>query len=132
MGLFNRAGKQAKKVAIPPKSSALGLFHMEWERQRMPSPGAMNYSWQTLGLVPTSPISGAVAAREQFHHTGIAPQPVIGKAVPLAGTPIVSGQVMSAPLFNPDTGTFHSSPAGFVGAAYERSPEILPAGANVM
>ena len=126
MGFFNFGRRKPGNVRIP-NSGDMGVFHMTWQRKRLPSPGAQNYAWTTLGLVPTSIISGAVAVRRQINPLLTAPQPHFQKAVTLNGLPTVSGQILSAPLFNPDTGGFNTSPNVYVGAAYDR-PEILPAG----
>jgi hypothetical protein len=125
MGLFRR--KRKEKVSLPPKSSALGLVHMEWERQRQPSPGAMAYAWETLGLVPFSPIGSGIPATFHFRPLLSAPQPYSLKAVALDGVPTVAGGIMGAPLYNPTTGAFHSSANPFGGSPFAH-PEIAAAG----
>lgn len=123
--MFGRKKKEA--VSLPPKSSALGLLHMEWERQRMPSPGAMNYAYETLGLAAFTQIGASVAVRKQIHAVQSAPSPVVGHSVRMDGMPIVSGQVMSAPLFNTATGTFNTSANPHGGDAFP-FPEFIQPG----
>ena len=93
-----------RKVVIVPLDQR-GPFHAVWgqKRQNLPTPGAMSYAYETLGLAPTSVIDHAVAVRGQIR----AEQPqqsYVGQAVPVQGIPIVAGQIYGAPLYDPNAG----------------------------
>jgi len=78
-------------------------FMMEWQYKRLPGPGAMNAAYESLALSPESPISGAVAQRRQLHVTKPNTDYAF-LAVPIAGIPMVSGQVIMQPLYDPKQG----------------------------
>lgn len=75
---------------------------MVFERKPLPSPGAMNYAYETLALAPQSEISGAVANRSQLMF--IAQQVYKFQDVPLAGIGTVSGAMVTQPIFDPTVG----------------------------
>ncbi len=77
-------------------------YKQVWERKELPSPGAMNYAYETLALKPDSPISGAVAQRKTFSLFG--PQVYKYQDAWLAGVPLVSGQIFGQPLYDPQSG----------------------------
>lgn len=99
MGLFRRK----KKVNIDTISSGKvpnylppGFYEMAWEEQRTPSPGAMVYSWETLGLPQYSPVGPGRGIQQVIRST----QAVKAwyQAVPLVGMPSVPGQMIFQPL----------------------------------
>lgn len=75
---------------------------MVFRRKELPSPGAMNYAYETLALAPQSEISGAVAQRQQL--SLFAAQVYKYQDIPLQGIGLVSGQVIGQPLFDPASG----------------------------
>jgi hypothetical protein len=83
-------------------------YEMAWERQSLPDPAAMNYSWETLGLVQFSPIGPSVAVRKPF--STLFPQLFSGFSVWLAGIPLTQGQVIGQPLYDPRSGFTRSIP----------------------
>jgi len=78
-------------VMLPP-----GFYEMAWEEQRSPNPGAMVYSWETLGLPQLSPVGAGRGIRNVIRST----QQVRAwyQSVPLAGMPSVPGQMIFQPL----------------------------------
>jgi hypothetical protein len=96
--------KPKKAVVVESGNPNDGWFHMLWSRQAMPDPGAQNYAFESLGLVGFTPIGPSVSTREPFQPILSAPQPYAGKAVVLNGMPTVSGQIMFAPLNDPNAG----------------------------
>ena len=67
----------------------------------MPSPGAMRYAWESLGLEQFTPIGPGVATRKPIVPLPGGDQPYVGLAVRLDGIPTVAGQVVGQPLYNP-------------------------------
>lgn len=74
-----------------------------WERKELPSPGAMNYAFETLALAPESEISGAVAQRQQLSLI-TSGQLYKYQDVVLQGVPLVSGQILGQALYDPAVG----------------------------
>lgn len=77
-------------------------YKMVWERKTLPGPGAMNYAYESLALPPQSPISGAVAQRMQLRPT--AQQVYKYQDGIMIGVPMVAGQVIMQPLYDPAVG----------------------------
>lgn len=103
-GIFKRRRKVQEPLvrgSPPPK----GMFNPIWERKRLPGPGAMNYAYEGLSLAAQSPIGPGVRTR-----TPIIPFAQIPTEAPhmvtLAGLPTVSGQLVKAPLYDPDNGGY--------------------------
>lgn len=92
-----------KKVDIVNATSPVrrlpdGTYEMVWERRPMPSPGAMNMSWETRGM-PLFDMIGAGIGQRQFWPLFSNVQVYIpNKQVPLFGMPIMSGQFVQQPL----------------------------------
>lgn len=95
-------GKKGARVNIPA-SSAPSLFGLVWERKRQPSPGAMQYAYESLALAPTTPIGAGVAVRRPLA-VDQGEQLYVGQSVPVQGIPTVAGTVVTQPLFVPDSG----------------------------
>lgn len=74
-------------------------FRNAWGERAMPSPGAMNYAYLTLALVPFAPSGPTGLPRSQIR--AFAPQLYNAQAVIVAGIPTVSGQLVHQPLTNP-------------------------------
>jgi len=100
MAFFRRKKKDTVNVETvsgnPPRFLPPGFYEMEWEKQRSPSPGAMVFSWETLGLPQYSPVGAGrgilkvIRSTQQpmaFYHTA-----------PLAGMGLVPGQIIFQPL----------------------------------
>lgn len=103
MGFFGMLKRSpSQPIGNPEFQSQTGL-KMVWVRKELPSPGAMNYAYETLALAPQSEISGAVAQRQTLSLFA-------GKQVykyqdaALQGIGTVSGQVISQPLYDPNSG----------------------------
>jgi hypothetical protein len=98
MGFF----RKKKKVNVSTVGGAVptmlppGFYEMAWEEQRTPNPGAMVYSWETLGLPQFSP----VGAGRGIHTVIRSTQQVNAwyQSVPIAGMPSVPGQMIFQPL----------------------------------
>lgn len=86
-------------------------YRMQWERKPLPSPGAMNYAYESLALAPQSPISGAVEQR-QFFRVCSGPQLYQFQTGTLNGIPLVAGQAIMQPLYDPSTGYVRGEPIG--------------------
>lgn len=95
-------------------------FRMIWERKTLPGPGAMNFAYESLALAAESPIDGAVAQRQQLKV--FAPQIYQFQHVPIAGVPIVSGQVIMQALYDPVSGYVNGSPPGVSELVAENIP----------
>jgi hypothetical protein len=82
-----------------------GIYH--WVQKKLPSPGAQNYAYETLGLVEFTPIGYGVHVRTNWMITQ-PPQPYInGQAVPVTGLGGLSaGQLALQPLYDPVTNTY--------------------------
>lgn len=99
MGFF----RKKKKVNVDTLASGnvpimlpAGFYEMAWEEQRTPNPGAMVYSWETLGLPEYSPVGagrGILQVIKSVQQTMAWYQ-----SVPLAGMPSVPGQMIFQPL----------------------------------
>ncbi len=76
---------------LPP-----GFYEMAWEEQRTPNPGAMVYSWETLGLPQLSPVGPGRGIRQVIR--SIQQVAAFYQSVPLAGMPSVPGQIIFQPL----------------------------------
>lgn len=95
--------KKRPKVNVEPVTSGHiprmlppGVYEMAWEKQRVPDPGAMVYSWETLGLPQFSPVGAGRGILNVIRSTQ---QPMaFYHAVPLQGMPLVPGQIIFQPL----------------------------------
>lgn len=94
MGFFSRK----------PKVNTLGatsVFHIEYIRGRLPTPGAMEYAYAAFALPQQSPIGAGIRLRDPI-------RPLAGNSyypapfVPTNGIPTVSGQIFGQPLFDPN------------------------------
>lgn len=101
MSFFDRFKKPSAPVANNDFNAEFGL-KMVWERKPLPSPGAMNYAYETLALAPQSEISGAVAQRQTLSLFGR--QVYKYQDAWLAGFGTVSGQIIGQPLYDPQSG----------------------------
>jgi hypothetical protein len=98
------ARKPKKRTVTEGGSRRSGWFHMFWERQPMPDPGAMNYSYESLGLAPFTPIGPSVTTRQPINPISERPLPYYNKAVVLNGIPTTSGTMVLSPLYDPNAG----------------------------
>ena len=80
-------------------------FH-HWTRKEQPTPGALAYAFESLGLVEFTPIGAGVAQRVQLRP--LAAQSYLpAQLLPLQGLGgIVAGQVITQPLIDPYNQTF--------------------------
>lgn len=85
-------------------------FKMAWERKPLPGPGAMNYAYESLALPPQSAISGAVAQRNFL--AVVKPNIYKFQDVLLNGIPMVAGQTILQPLYDPESGYVNGAPIG--------------------
>lgn len=110
--------KKAKHYEQPPNGPDW-LYSLEWTKRKQPSPGAMQYSFDTLALPPVSPISGAIAVRAPIiKPVNTAPQPYVTKHGIVIGIPTISGGIVGQPLYNPD--------AGYVGPSFMQNNNANP------
>lgn len=80
-----------------------GREHLDliYTRQVLPDPGAPNYAYQTYQLPPFTQIgTGVPVARPIKEHQ---PTYFQTQQIPLSGQPTLTGQFVSAPLFNPNS-----------------------------
>jgi len=103
-------GKQTGKDADKNRFQDQPGYKMVWERKTLPGPGAMNYAYESLALPPQSPISGAVAQRQQLRPT--AGQVYKYQDGLMIGVPMVAGQVIMQPLYDPNSGYVAGQPIG--------------------
>lgn len=124
-GLFRKKNPAA---IVGHTSADLGLFHMAYERKNMPSPGIPAYGWETLGLVVFSAIGAGVAVREPRTTTNSAS--LYQKAIPLAGLPTVSGNLVGGPLVNPNSPGYAVSISGLGNNPFPK--ELMQAAGNAL
>lgn len=123
--------RQTQVVNKPRLVEDDGLYQAVWEAKKLPSPGAMNYAYETLGLAPFSPIGPTIRTRQPI--IPMAQQQVVqtGQAVILQGMPTVSGQLVKGPLYDPATGTVGAPGEFQFNVPFDRHA-IAPAGANTL
>lgn len=98
-------GKKKAKHYEQPANAPTGFYSLEWTKRKQPSPGAMQYSFDTLALPPVSPISGAIAVRAPIiKPVNTAPQPYVMKHGIVIGIPTTSGGIVGQPLYDPTQG----------------------------
>jgi len=104
MGFFNRK----PKVVVVPRQR--GPFHLIWSKRTMPSPGVMNYAYESLALFPVTPAGPTVNVRQPHAFSPIQPQqPMVTNAVQTNGIPTTAGQIFQQPLYDPATGYTRSA-----------------------
>jgi hypothetical protein len=89
-----------------------GLFHVAYERKSLPDPGAQVYAYESLGLVQFAPSGPSVFARDQVR--SVSPQLYVFQQTLMAGIPIVSGQMVGQPLYDPNAGGYTQDPPGAI------------------
>lgn len=84
-----------------------------WVRKQLPTPGALNYAFETLGLVEFSPINTGIPAKFQFRQLegGVVYQENAAVLTNGLGG-LVTGNIRLSPLFDPNTNTFGGVPIG--------------------
>ena len=86
-----------------------GFFH--WVRKRLPTAGAQNYAFESLGLAEFTPIGASVGIRNELLKMQPPQQYIPINSVLTNGIGgIVAGQVMLQGLYDPNTGTFAGKP----------------------
>lgn len=96
--MFGRKRRIDIQRSVGPFFRADG-YESVHQRQRVPDPGAGNYSWETLQMAQYPPSGPTVAIREQVR--SIAPQAFVpNQAVTVAGIATTSGQLVHQPLSN--------------------------------
>lgn len=114
MGLFNR-----KRVVTVPR--ARGPFHLVWKKTRQPTPGVMNYAYESLALFPVTPAGPTVNVRQPHAFSPQQPmQPFAMNAVWTRGIPTTAGQLFGQPLYDPDAGQYTRGAQGFANVPYAR------------
>ena len=80
-----------------------GDYHAHYGLTDQPQAGADRYAYESLGLVPYTPIGPGQGARASVHATA---KPLyVLQSIPVAGLGgIVAGQMIGQPLFNPYSG----------------------------
>lgn len=96
--------RKPKKVVEIPRDPPEGLYQGVWEKKRQPSPGAQAFAWETLSLAQFVPSGPSITVRQGFKPLPGTQQPYVGQAVNLDGVPIVAGQMVGQPLFDPNSG----------------------------
>mgnify|MGYP001769282617 CR=1 FL=1 len=104
-----RASSEAPSLADDQPVGLTDISHagMSWrptfERQRMPDPGAQNYSYCTYALLPQTVIGTGFVPRAHINacQGGMFGQPLV-KITGLGG--IQTGQLYGQPLYDPSTG----------------------------
>lgn len=79
---------------------APGTFKNVWEEKELPGPGTGNFAYETLSLFNLTPIGPGVRAREQIRSIG--KQLYVLQSAPVVGVPLVAGQIVGQPLYNPN------------------------------
>ena len=114
-GLVAQAGAHAEGHRFGNKGRFSDVFKafLHWERKRLPTPGAMNYALESLGLPEYNVIGAGVGPRAYLMKTQPQQQYVPINAVLTNGLGgVVAGQIALQGLYDPNTGTFAGSPIG--------------------
>lgn len=97
-----------KRFADTNKS---GFFH--WVRKRLPTAGAQNYAFESLGLVERSFIGAGVSPALHLNKMQNQPSYVGVNSVVVNGLGgLVAGQLILQGLYDPNTGTYAGQPLG--------------------
>lgn len=79
----------------------------QWKRKRLPTPGAMNYAFESLGLVEFTPIGDGIGNRHQYQITQPPQVYINGIATWTDGLGgIIAGQAIMQPLIDPYNETY--------------------------
>lgn len=113
-GIFRK-----RRTVVVPRER--GPFHLVWHKTRQPSPGVMNYAYETLALFPLTPAGPTVNVRQPHAFDTRQPaQPLVMNAVTTQGVPTTAGQLFGSPLYDPDTGGFTRGAQGNQNVPYAR------------
>lgn len=86
-----------------------GIYH--WQKKRLPTPGAQNYAFETLGLTEFTPIGAGVRNRNAFRVLQKPQLYVNGQAYLTSGLGgIAAGQMIFQPLLDPYNGQYGGVP----------------------
>lgn len=77
-----------------------------WVRKRMLSPGAQNYAFETLSLFETPPVGAGTSAQMQYRSYGGTPMYQNNSAYISGLGGLQAGQVISQPLYDPNSGSY--------------------------
>lgn len=84
---------------------------LHWVRKRLPTPGAQNYAFESLGLTEFTPIGAAVGIRRELMKMQPPQQYLSANGVLTNGLGgLVAGQLALQGLYDPNTGTFAGKP----------------------
>jgi len=75
-----------------------GTYRLVYEQKRMPSPGAMNYAYESLGLGMFSPIGPSIRVRNKMSVFAGAQLSTLSDTG-INGVPLTAGQIAMQPLF---------------------------------
>jgi hypothetical protein len=109
MGIISRLKNRIAYAVNPEKDVDNNRFadiygyKAVWVEKELPSPRAMNFAYESLALAPESPISGAVAQRQQLSHFS-AGQLYQFQTAWMDGIPTISGNIIGQPLYDPQSG----------------------------
>lgn len=126
--LFHKPRQRKEVLGIDDDAHYL----LTWERKTMPSPGAMNYAWETYGLPAYGRDGrGNIHVERQSYVSG--PANYVFQSVGVVGVPpagILQGQFVTQPLMDPDAAVA----SGFVlpGALLNSAPNVIDKGAPVL
>lgn len=82
-----------------------GIYH--WTKKRLPTPGAQNYAFESLGLVEFTPIGAGLGNRMQLAVLQPPQVYIQSQAVPTTGFGgPVAGQMALQPLIDPFNETY--------------------------
>lgn len=100
MGIFRRN----KPIVAPPPTAAAffsppGTYHLAWERQQMPEPGAQAYAWETLELDKFNIVNSGFGPNRYIRVRDVPPL-YVGQAVPVTGLPTIGATLQLQPLVN--------------------------------
>lgn len=86
-----------------------GFYH--WMRKRLPTPGAQNYAFESLGLIEQTPIGPSILVGYTFKKTQPAQSYMPNEGIFIAGLGgLVAGQIALQGLYDPNTQTFAGQP----------------------
>lgn len=103
MGLFSRKAKP-NITSITAPVFAMDGFELVFEVQNQPSAGMRGTSWETLQLDPRPIFWTGIPPFQPTKAISNGPQLVAQQTVRIDGLPIVSGQIIQQPLYDPSSG----------------------------
>lgn len=104
---FSRAGGHGHGKRENARDADVVLSGFHWQKKQLPTPGAGNFAFESLGLPQQSPIGPAVCNRSFLMVVQPGQLYMRGIVTPVSGVGgLVAGTVRGQPLYDPNTKTY--------------------------